>query len=212
MKFKQIFWDNDGVLVDTERYYLQANREALAQLDITLTEELFVEISLTKGRSLLELATARGHAVDTTEELKEWRNNRYARLLDLEDMTLPGVYETLKTLHGKLKMAIVTSSPKNHFEIIHKRTGLLTFFDFCLTREDYASSKPSADPYLLALSRSGLAPHRSLVIEDSPRGLKAAKAAGLTCWVIPGRHTSEYEFRGADRILSSVEELPKLLL
>jgi HAD superfamily hydrolase (TIGR01509 family) len=158
------------------------------------------------------LATARGHANDTVEELKEWRNNRYAQLLDLEDMTLPGVYETLKTLYGKLKMAIVTSSQKNHFEIIHKRTGLLTFFDFCLTRGDYASSKPSAEPYLLALSRSGLAPHRSLVIEDSPRGLEAAKAAGLTCWVIPGQHTSEHEFRGADRILSSVEELPKLLL
>jgi HAD superfamily hydrolase (TIGR01509 family) len=212
MKFAQIFWDNDGVLVDTERYYLQANREALAKLEITLSDELFVEISLTRGKSLLELATARGHANDTVEELKEWRNNRYAQLLDLEDMTLPGVYETLKTLYGKLKMAIVTSSQKNHFEIIHKRTGLLTFFDFCLTRGDYASSKPSAEPYLLALSRSGLAPHRSLVIEDSPRGLEAAKAAGLTCWVIPGQHTSEHEFRGADRILSSVEELPKLLL
>ena len=49
MKFTQIFWDNDGVLVDTERYYLQANREALAKLDIALSDELFVEISLTQG-------------------------------------------------------------------------------------------------------------------------------------------------------------------
>ena len=57
MKFIQIFWDNDGVLVDTERYYLQANREALAKLDITLSDELFVEISLTQGKSLLDLAT-----------------------------------------------------------------------------------------------------------------------------------------------------------
>ncbi len=212
MKFAQIFWDNDGVLVDTERYYLQANREALAKLDINLSDELFVEISLTRGKSLLDLATTRGHADDTIEELKEWRNSRYAQLLDLEDMTLPGVRETLNTLHGKLKMAIVTSSAKNHFEIIHKRTGLLTFFDFCLTREDYINSKPSAEPYLLALSRSGHEPHRSLVIEDSPRGLEAAKAAGLTCWIIPGQHTSEHEFSGADRTLSSVEELPKLLL
>ena len=212
MKVTQIFWDNDGVLVDTERYYLQANREALAKVDITLSDELFVEISLTKGKSLFDLATARGYADDTIEELKEWRNNRYAQLLDLKDMTLPGVRETLNSLHGRLKMAIVTSSAKNHFEIIHKHTGLLSFFDFCLTREDYTNSKPSAEPYLLALSRSGQEPHRSLVIEDSPRGLKAAKAAGLTCWVIPGQHTSEHEFRSADRILSSVEELPKLLL
>jgi len=71
MKFTQIFWDNDGVLVDTERYYLQANREALAKLDITLSDELFVEISLTRGKSLFDLATARGHADNTIEELKE---------------------------------------------------------------------------------------------------------------------------------------------
>jgi len=212
MKVTQIFWDNDGVLVDAEGYYLQANREALAKVDITLSDDLFVEISLTRGKSLLDLATARGYADDTIEELKEWRNNRYAQLLDLEDMTLPGVRETLNALHGRLKMAIVTSSAKNHFEIIHKHTGLLSFFDFCLTRGDYTNSKPSAEPYLLALSRSGQEPHRSLVIEDSPRGLEAAKAAGLTCWIIPGQHTSEHEFRSADRILSSVEELPKLLL
>jgi HAD superfamily hydrolase (TIGR01509 family) len=212
MKFTQIFWDNDGVLVDTERYYLQANREALAKQDITLSDELFVKISLTQGKSLLDLATTRGDTDVKIEELKEWRNSRYAQLLDREDMTLPGVRETLNALHGKLKMAIVTSSAKSHFEIIHKRTGMLTFFDFCLTRGDYINSKPSAEPYLLALSRSGHEPHRSLVIEDSPRGLDAAKAAGLTCWVIPGQHTSEHEFKGADRILSSVEDLPKLLL
>ena len=74
-------------------------------------------------------------------------------------------------------MAIVTSSPKNHFHIIHSRTGFLEFFDFYLTREDYTNSKPSAEPYLLALQKSGLNSQDVLVIEDSPRGLKAAKAA-----------------------------------
>ena len=81
MKFTQIFWDNDGVLVDTEGYYLQANREALAKLDITLSDELFVEISLTRGKSLLDLARTRGHADVMIEELKAWRNNRYAQRL-----------------------------------------------------------------------------------------------------------------------------------
>jgi HAD superfamily hydrolase (TIGR01509 family) len=212
MQFTQILWDNDGVLVDTERYYLQANREALAKLGIALSDDLFVDISLTQGKSLLELATAQGHSNSTIEELKEWRNTRYAQLLDLEDMTLPGVRDTLNALHGKLKMAIVTSSAKDHFEIIHKRTGLLTYFDFYLTRGDYSNSKPSAEPYLMAVEKSGHEPQKTLVIEDSPRGVNAAKAAGLTCWVIPGQHTSEHDFKNADRILSGVDELPKLLL
>jgi HAD superfamily hydrolase (TIGR01509 family) len=212
MKFEQIFWDNDGVLVDTERYYLQANREALAQVNIALSDSLFAEVSLTEGKSLLDLALEQGIAKKTINQLKEWRNKRYAELLALEDMTLPGVRETLSTLHGKIRMAIVTSSLKNHFDIIHKRTALLPFFDFCLTREDYTNSKPNAEPYLLALHRSGREPRQAVVIEDSPRGLAAAKAAGLTCWVIPGQHTSGCDFREADKVLSCLEDLPELLL
>ncbi len=207
-----LLWDHDGVLVDTERYYLQANREALAQLDIPLSNTLFVEISLTEGKSLLNLAREQGHTKKRIDELKEWRNNRYAELLAQEDMTLPGVRETLHALHGKIKMAIVTSSLQKHFDIIHERTGLLTFFDFCLTRGDYTNSKPHAEPYLQALRRSGKQPHQTLVIEDSPRGLAAAKAAGLTCWVLPAQHIPEHEFKAADKILSCIEELPKLLL
>ena len=95
---------------------------------------------------------------------------------------------------------------------IHNRTKFLPFFDFCLTREDYAKSKPSAEPYLLALQKSGKPAQNTLVIEDSPRGLTAAKAAGLTCWVIPGHHTSELDFPEADRILSSINEIPGLIL
>ncbi len=212
MRFKQIFWDNDGVLVDTEHHYLQANREALAKVGIPLDDSLFVEISLKSGKSLLDLARNQGHTEDRIAELKEWRDNRYAQLLAQEDMTLPGVRETLHALHGKIKMAIVTSSVKSHFEIIHQRTGLLTFFDFWLTRGDYTHSKPNAEPYLLALRRSGQSAQSTLVIEDSPRGLTAAKNAGLICWVIPGQHTSSHNFRGADMLLTSVEELPALLL
>ena len=109
-------------------------------------------------------------------------------------------------------MSIVTSSQKNHFDIIHSRTCFLPFFDFYLAREDYATSKPSAEPYLLALKKSGKSAQDAVVIEDSPRGLAAAKAAGLAFWVIPGEHTSDQDFQKADRVLSSIDEIPGLFL
>lgn len=212
MKFQQILWDNDGVLVDTERYYLQASREALAQVNIDLSDSLFANISLTEGKSLFDLASGQGIGERTVNELRDWRNHRYSELLQEKDMTLPGVRETLQALHGRIKMSIVTSSLKKHFDIIHKNTGLLAYFDFCLTRGDYTNSKPSPEPYLLALNKTGQKAHHSLVIEDSPRGLAAAKAAGLTCWVIPGEHTSKQEFKSADKVLDRIEDLPTLLL
>ena len=212
MKFKYIFWDNDGVLVDTEPLYLQASREALARVGITLSENNFARISLTEGRSIFDLASERGLPDNTIADLRRWRNARYADLLETEDVTIKGAREVLEALYGKIGMAIVTSSQKHHFEIIHRRTGLLGFFDFCLTRGDYAMSKPAAEPYLLALQLSRYHAEQALVIEDSPRGLSAAKSAGLTCWVIPGQHTGEESFAQADRILRSIDEIPGLVL
>lgn len=212
MKYKYIFWDNDGVLVDTEGYYLQASREALARVGIGLTEAQFAQISLTSGQSIFDLATARGIAVKSVDVLRDWRNARYAELLETEVVALDGVRAVLAALHGRIEMAVVTGSRRDHFDIIHRRTGLLPFFNFCLTREDYARSKPAAESYLMALARSGLRAEEVVVIEDSPRGLKAAKDAGLTCWVIPGKHTDGYNFSEADRVLSSIEEIPGLLL
>ena len=211
MKFQYIFWDNDGVLVDTERLYYQACREALAQIGVTLTHRDFVTISLTQGRTVFDLATEQGSSTNDLRNLREWRNKRYMQLLGQGDLVLPKVRETLLQLHKEIGMAIVTSSHRDHFERIHRDSNLLPFFDFVLTREDYAQSKPDPEPYLLALANSRQAPGDCLVIEDSPRGLAAAKAAGLTCWVIPSIETYQQDFSAADRILEKISDLPSLL-
>jgi HAD superfamily hydrolase (TIGR01509 family) len=108
-------------------------------------------------------------------------------------------------------MAIVTSSRRDHFELIHAGTGILPFFAFILCREDYREAKPDPEPYLLAVQRSGREARRCLVIEDSVRGLAAAKAAGLTCWVIPSAQTRGQDFSAADRILPEIGEVERLL-
>ncbi len=211
MTFKYIFWDNDGVLVATESLYYQANREALARHGVDLTEDQFRTISLTNGQSVLDLAGRANLDATQSAALRQWRNARYAELLATGDLVLPGVRETLHTLHRQVGMAIVTSARREHFEIIHSCSGLLSLFDFVLTREDYTNSKPDPEPYLLALANSRQAARECLVIEDSPRGLAAARAAGLTCWVIPGAETSGADFSGADRILEDIGEVARRL-
>src|SRR5210317_1115634 len=110
MIYRYIFWDNDGVLVETERYYLQASREALAQVNIVLSSSAFADISLSKGQSIFDLASNRGLPEAVIDELKAWRNQRYAELLEKEDIALEGVKDVLEKLHGRVNMAIVTSS------------------------------------------------------------------------------------------------------
>ena len=206
--YDYIFWDNDGVLVDTEGLYFQASREALEQLGFSLSAEQFADISLASGRSVFELATDDRQVMD---RLRHWRNQRYSALLAGQDLVLPGVRETLGRLANRTNMAIVTSSRRDHFELIHSGSGLLPYFAFILCREDYRAAKPAPEPYLLALQRSGRDARQCLVIEDSVRGLMAAKAAGLECWMIPSRQTRNQGFTAADRILGEIGELPELL-
>jgi HAD superfamily hydrolase (TIGR01509 family) len=207
MPFEFIFWDNDGVLVDTEGLYYQASREALTRIGFDLTIQQFIAISLASGRSVFELATTDAQLMD---DLRQWRNQRYSALLAEQDLLLPGVREILTQLAMHKKMAIVTSSRRDHFNLIHANTDLLHLFEFVLCREDYQAAKPDPEPYLLALQHSGCAPCQCLVIEDSARGLAAAKAAGLTCWVMPSAQTRGQDFAAADRVLHRLGELTPL--
>ncbi len=205
---KAIFWDNDGVLVDTEKLYFQATREFLLTTGVTLTEALFQRISLTEGRSAFALAADRGVLPEVIDRLHEERNRRYTELLREGVRIMEGVEETIAELQGKMVMGIVTSSRREHFETMHEKTGLLPRFDFILTREDFILSKPDPEPYLRAMEKCGYGPDECIVIEDSPRGLASARAAGIRCLVIPNDLTRGYPFTGSWRILSSSREVP----
>jgi HAD superfamily hydrolase (TIGR01509 family) len=206
-----VFWDNDGVLVDSEKLYLQASRELLREAGIELTHEQFLELSLRQGRSVFVLATEAGVAPERVEALREQRNRRYAELLRGGVEVMPGVRDALQRLRGQVDMAIVTSSQPDHFELIHARTELLEHFEFVLTGADFTRFKPHPEPYLMAAERLGLAPEQCLVIEDTRRGLTSALAAGMRCAVIPHALTRDEDFSGAWQVLQSADQVPPLL-
>jgi HAD superfamily hydrolase (TIGR01509 family) len=209
---RALLWDHDGVLVDTERLYHQATRELLAEVGAVLDDAAYRRLFLQQGTGAWHLARERGCSDEQVRGLKARRDARYEALLRQEDVLIPGVLPLLGELAPRVRMAIVTSSKRAHFAAIHERTGLTPHFEFVLAREDYAVSKPDPEPYLSAVARLGLAPSECLVIEDSERGLSAAKAAGLTCWVIPSELTRLSDFRAADRRFDQLSELRAALL
>ena len=210
--YEVILWDNDGVLVDTERWYFQATREVFAGVGIDLTVELYFEYFLSRSQGTSKFASVQGLGEADIGKIQGARNERYLQMLEQEDITMVGVRETLATLKPHFVMGIVTSSRRRHFETMHRRTGLLEFFDFAVTLEDYARSKPAPDPYLAAVARSGFPADRGLAIEDAPRGLMAAQAATLDCWVIPTELTRRAAFSGAARVLDRITDVSALLL
>ncbi len=212
MTVEAILWDNDGVLVDTESLYFEATRAALATTGVELTEPAYVQLYLVEGRGAWHLARERGCSAARVRQLTAWRDARYFELLSCTDVLLPGAAQAVANLARRYRMAVVTSSKGEHFHVVHRRTGLLPHFEFTLTREQYVNSKPDPEPYLLAVQRLRIPNERCLVVEDSERGLLAAKAAGLTCWVVPRGLSRAGSFALADRLLANIGEVEAALL
>jgi HAD superfamily hydrolase (TIGR01509 family) len=199
------------VLVDTERLYFQATRQILNTVDIPLTEAEYQQLFLVQGRGAWHLAEERGIGAREVERLRRQRNELYGGWLREKPLVIDGVREVLEALHGKYRMGVVTSSRQDHFDAIHERTGLLKYFDFILTASDYPRVKPHPDPYVKAVEQSGVRREACVAIEDSERGLAAAREAGVDCLVVPTPLTRGCAFTGARRVLASVTEIATVL-
>jgi HAD superfamily hydrolase (TIGR01509 family) len=206
-----ILWDNDGVLVDTEGLFFESTRQTLAGAGVELSFEQFLDISMRQGRSAFQLATARGASEEQIADLKRARDLLYTEMLREQTRVLAGIPEALRALQGRMRMAVVTSSQRQHFDVMHANTRLTEFFEFVLAREDFKETKPNPEPYLMALQRLGLDANRCVAIEDSERGLAAARAAGLRCLVIPNDVTRGCSFHGATAVLATAAAVPAAL-
>jgi HAD superfamily hydrolase (TIGR01509 family) len=206
-----ILFDNDGILVDTEHLYFQANVAVFQKVGFALTEAMYEELYLRQNVGAWQLVAESGVPEADFEGMRTERNAIYADLLRSEELLIPGVLDIVRGLADTFRLGVVTSSRRDHFDLIHERTGLLPYFDFVVAEGDYLRSKPDPEPYLAGIRRSGFDRSRCLAIEDSARGLAAAKSAGLACWVVPSRLTRGQDFTAADRILPSLAALPLMV-
>lgn len=208
---KSIFFDNDGTLVDTEKLYFKATKAILKKAGVKVTREWFIESSLKRNISSWSLLKEMNLTESALKELKTMRNDYYSELLASETQLLPGVKKTLEKLYGKVQMAVVTTSHRQHFDIILSKTGIAKYFDFCVVNEDVKNEKPHPEPYLLALSISKNKPENCIAIEDTERGLISAKKAGIACYAIPTELSRSHDFSKSDGILETFADILKIV-
>ena len=106
---KYILFDNDGVLVETENWYYEANKKALKQLGLNLQRDEYQEI-MARGGTAWELAINAGITTEIIDKKRVQRDNYYQEFLHTKNLEIPNVKKVLKNLSKKYKMAIVTTS------------------------------------------------------------------------------------------------------
>ena len=185
---KYLLFDHDGVLVDTEFWYFKAGERALSDIGFTLDRDRYLR-DMTRGLGTWAQARAAGIDEGTINRQREARDVYYQEYLRTESIEIEGVVETLAELSRYARMAIVTTSRRVDFELIHEKRQIRQFMDFVLVREDYTLAKPHPEPYLTGLKRLGATRRETLVVEDSSRGLSSAVAAGIDCAIVHNEFT-----------------------
>lgn len=210
MEKKYILFDNDGVLVETENWYYEANKKALKKLGLDLDFEFYQSIMI-KGGTAFELAEINQIENDVIEKHRKIRDEYYQEFLLTKDLAIPNVKKVLNNLSKKYKMAIVTTSRRVDFELIHKNRGISDFMEFILCVEDYAKAKPNPEPYLKGLEKFGAKNEETIVVEDSQRGLISAVNAKIDCAIVKNKFTITQDFSKAKYFLETIEELEVIL-
>ena len=208
---KYILFDHDGVLVDTEFWYYKAGERALADIGLTLDKDQYLR-DMNHGAGTWAQAKAAGVDEQTIGRQRAVRDHYYQEYLRTEAIEIDGVVDALAELSRYVRMAIVTTSKRADFEVIHEKRQIRQFMDFVLVREDYTLAKPHPEPYLTGLQRLGAAKDETLVVEDSSRGLNSAVAAGIDCAIVYNDFTRTHDFSRATYRIESLIELKDIIL
>jgi HAD superfamily hydrolase (TIGR01509 family) len=180
-----VLFDMDGLLVDSEPLWLEAETAVMARLGAGWTTEDQVQLlggSLDRTvRYLLAKATKPAPPAVVAGWLMDGVTER---VLDHGVPLRPGARELLAEVAAAgLPRALVTGSERRFMDAVLARTGLR--FDVLVCAEDVSVTKPDPEPYLLAAKLLGIDPARCLALEDSPNGVASAEAAGCRVIAVP---------------------------
>ncbi len=192
-----VVFDLDGLIVNSEDVYEQADAEVLRRRGKQYNAELRAQMM---GRPTAESLRRmiEWHALeDTIELLDAERSLLRDKLLETSLEPMPGLVELLDALEAAgMPKAIATSGTRCYAAEVLGRLDLHTRFEFVLTAEDVVHGKPAPDVYQLAARNLGLAPSATMVLEDSANGCRAGIVAGAFTVAVPNRHTCEHDFAG----------------
>ena len=208
--FDAVIFDMDGVLVNSEPFYIEVEQTNFRQLGLEISEEEHQTYQGTATDRMWQLIKERHGIEHPVDELVKMTNSLvtpYFKSLEKMD-SMPGVEKLILNLKGKgIPLALASSSYVDVIEIILQKTGLKKYSNVVVSSQMAGASKPEPDIFLLAAQKLGAQPEKCVVIEDSTNGIAAAKRAGMYCIAFAGPGSELQDQTGADMIIKDFGEL-----
>ena len=188
-----ILFDFNGVIIDDEPQHCEALIATLQEEGFALDRETYYREYLGfDDRECFRFSFARmGRPADepALRDAIERKNAHYERAIRDSLRLVPGAEDFIETAAlDAFQLAIVSGALRREVELVLDLAGLRAHFSEIVAAEDVTACKPDPQGYRRALAALDIAPHRSVVVEDSLPGLAAARAAGLRCVMLSTSH------------------------
>lgn len=206
-----VVFDCDGVLVDSERLAVKVDVQVLAELGWTITEEecvqRFVGVSAADFRQAIESHMGRSLPEGWEDEIEPL----YRRVFATELQPVDGIVDALDQI--AVQSCVASSGTHEKMRFTLGLTGLYDrFHGRIFSATEVERGKPAPDLFLYAAERMGVRPASCVVVEDSVKGVAAARAAGMRTFAYGGGVTPPAKLAGPNTtVFSDMRELPDLL-
>lgn len=199
-------FDHDGVLVDSLELHTLAWRELGKRSGLPLTAEFIHNTFGMANPSILRLLLGDDH--DPVEAVKhgELKEACYRDLARGRICLMDGIRELLDALTASgVRLAIGSSSVRPNLDLTVEQCGLTGRFAAIASLEDIHHGKPDPEVFLVAARKAGVSPARTVVFEDAPVGIQAAKAAGMHAVGVTTTHpATPLWVAGADEVVEQL--------
>ncbi|AFK85726.1 MULTISPECIES: HAD family hydrolase [Thermoanaerobacterium] len=209
--FEAVILDMDGVLIDSEPLHIQLEEEIFKEIGADISLEEHISFVGTTSHYMWEYVKNKCNVSFTVEELVEMDRKRYFDYISKHDgavKPIEGVDELVKELYSReVRLAVASSSPIDVIELVVKKLHLNDYFCELVSGDFVKRSKPYPDIFLYAAEKLGVSPERCLVVEDSNKGVLAAKSAGMKVIGFINPNSGDQDISMADMVIRSFSEL-----
>lgn len=220
MKIKAFIFDFDGIITDTEPVHMEAWQGVLDPLGITFDEDEFREHYLgLNDRDFLDAVSRihRAHFTDADRaDMIEDKVAATLRMLEHDIPVLPGIVDFVREVSKGYSLAICSGAARGEIEFILKQLKLADVFKPIVASDSVKKGKPDPEGYIRAFeglverSDDALIPEYVVAVEDTPKGIAAAKAAGLRCLAVQNSYDASV-LKDADWIVKSLTDFDLLI-
>jgi len=212
---RAVLFDMDGLLIDSEPLWHEAEIYGFALAGLQLTPEQCLETTGLRVDEVVKFRYAQSAwAAPSQDTVAAAIVERVVELVHAKGALKPGVTEALALARAAgLRIALASSSPYVIIDAVLDTFGLRPAFEVVHSAEEETRGKPEPDVYLTTARKLGVTPAECLAVEDSPNGVLAARAAGMRCIAIPEPVLRNHpDLARADAVLGSLTEIDAELL